>query len=201
MVLLKRTLTYFYKIQSVVSLRTHSCLTDFQIKYKFISIEIPIAAGIKITKIVASIGGGINLQPSQFKAISKNITSPKLLEVIEVKNKIKVTSGNSKSGNWVRSNPGAGVPRINKLPVSSWESSKSVNGKIVHSFQTNSADVASVTISPNSKEWQSEISVNGSQDMVKYSQNENLLKVQHAGFTNLYIGKVSSNGKNFVFHQ
>jgi len=155
---------------------------------------------ISITSF-ASIGGGINLRPSQFKPISKNITSPKLLEVIEVKNKIKVTGGNSKSGSWVRSNPGAGVPRINKLPVSSWESSKSVNGKIVHSFQTNSADVASVTISPNSKEWQSEISINGSQDMVKYSQNENLLKVQHAGFTNLYIGKVSSNGKNFVFHQ
>ena len=94
-----------------------------------------------------------------------------------------------------------GGSRINKLPVSSWESSKSVNGKIVYSFHSNSADVASVTISSNSKEWQSEISVNGSQDMVKYSQKQNLLEVKHAGFANQITGNVSSNGKNFVFHK
>ena len=152
-------------------------------------------------KNISSIGGGINLHPGNFKRISKNKNSPKLREVIKIKSKIKTIGKIAKTGNWIRSNPTKGGSKINKLPVSSWKSSKSVNGKTVYSFHSNSADIASVTLSPNLKEWQSNISVNGSQDMMKYSMETNLLEVNHAGFANPHRGKVSSNGKRFVFHK
>jgi len=150
-------------------------------------------------RLVASIGGGINLRPSAFKRISRNKNSPKLQEVIKIKSKIKTVGKIAKSGNWIRSNPERGGSRINKLPVNSWKSSKSINGKIRYSYHSNSGDSASVTLSPNSKNWQSNISVNGSQDIVKYSKETNLIEVNHAGFANVYKGKVSSNGKRFVF--
>jgi len=152
-------------------------------------------------KNITSIGGGINLHPGNFKRISKNKNSPKLREVIKIKSKIKSVGKIAKTGNWIRSNPGRGGSKINKLTVSSWKSLKSVHGKTVYSFHSNSEDDASVTLSPNLKEWQSNISVNGSQDIVKYSKETSLLEVNHAGFTNTYKGKVSSNGKRFVFYK
>lgn len=148
---------------------------------------------------ITSIGGGINLRPSAFKRISRNKNSSKLREVIKIKSKIKTVGKIAKSGNWIRNNPERGGSRINKLPVNSWKSSKSINGKIRYSSLSNSDDFASVTLSPNSKNWQSNISVNGSQDIVKYSKEANLIEVNHAGFANVYKGKVSSNGKRFVF--
>jgi len=151
------------------------------------------------SRLIASIGGGISLRPSAFKRISRNKNSPKLREVIKIKSKIKTVGKIAKSGNWIRSNPERGGSRINKLPVNSWKSSKSINGKIRYSSHSNSGDFASVTLSPNFKNWQSNISVNGSQDIVKYSKETNLIEVNHAGFANVYKGKVSSNGKRFVF--
>lgn len=156
-----------------------------------------------LQKSIVSIGGGINLHPSQFREISRNRNSSKIQEINKIKNNIKRTGGIGKSGNWVRNIPSVGESRINKLSVVSWKSSESVNGKSVYRSQSNSADadVAILTSSPNSKEWQSEISVNGSRDMVTYSSNEKLLKVKHSGSSNLFIGKVSGDGKKFVFHK
>jgi len=153
-----------------------------------------------------SINGGINLSPSEFKQVSRDINSPRLQEVIKIKSKVKTAGKIAQSGDWVRNNSEKGELRTNKLPVSSWTSSKSVqgdaeNGNIVYSFHSNSADDASVTLSRDLKEWQSNTSVNGSQDMVKYSQKKNLLEVKHAGFSDLFKGDVSPDGKRFVFHK
>ncbi|SVE28381.1 uncharacterized protein METZ01_LOCUS481235, partial [marine metagenome] len=39
-----------------------------------------------------------------------------------------------------------------------------------------------------------------SHDVVEYLENENLLKVKHAGFANQITGNVSADKKHFVFH-
>jgi hypothetical protein len=153
------------------------------------------------SKSIISIGGGIDLRPSKFKKIARDSNSPKLQEVIKIKGKVKPAGKVAISEDWIRSNPGTSKARINKLPVSSWKSSKSINGKIEYNFHSNSADIASVTLSHNLKEWQSNISVNGSQDMVRYSRKKNLLEVKHTGFANSYKGTVSSDGKSFVFQK
>ncbi len=153
------------------------------------------------SRSITSIGGGINLRPSEFKRISRNRNSLKLRELTRIKSKIKTVGKIAKSGNWIRSNAGIGGSRINKLPVNSWKSAKSINGKIEYSFSSNSGDFATATLYPNLNEWQSNISVNGSHYMVRYSKGENLLYVKHDGFTNEYKGKVISNGKRVVFYQ
>ena len=153
------------------------------------------------SRCITSIGGGIELRPSEFKLISRNRNSLKLREIAKIKSKIKMVGKIAKSGNWIRSNAGIGGSRINKLPVNSWKSAKSINGKIEYRFSSNSGEFATVTLYPKLNEWQSNISVNGSHYMVRYSKGENLLYVKQAGFTHEYRGKVLSNGKRVVFYQ
>lgn len=154
------------------------------------------------SRCITSIGGGINLRPSEFKRISRNRNSPKVREISKIKNKIKTVGKIAISGNWIRSSPARICgSRINKLPTNSWVSSKSVNGKIEYNFHSNSGDHASMSLSPDLKEWQSNISVNGSLDIVKYSQVTNQLKVYHSGFLSEAIGRISSNEKRIEFYQ
>jgi len=152
------------------------------------------------SRCITSIGGGINLCPSEFKRISRNRNSPKLREISKIKNKIKTVGEIAISGNWIRSSPaGIGGSRINKLPANSWVLSKSVNGKIEYNFHSNSGDYASMSLSPDLKEWYSKTVVNGSEDIVKYSKTSNRLKVNHSGFMNEYTGRISSDGKRIEF--
>ncbi|MCK4829874.1 hypothetical protein KA005_79860, partial [bacterium] len=152
------------------------------------------------SRCITSIGGGINLRPSEFKRISRNRNAPKLREVKRIKSKVKTVGKIAKSGNWIRSNSTeTGGSRINKLPTNFWTSFKSVNGKIEYNFRSNSGDYASMSLSSNLKEWQSKTSVNGSLDIVKYSTVTNRLNVNHSGFMNEYTGRISSDGKRIEF--
>jgi len=152
------------------------------------------------SRCITSIGGGINLRPSEFKRISRNRNSPKLREISKIKNKIKTVGKIAISGNWIRSSPaGIGGSRINKLPANSWVLSKSVNGKIEYNFHSNSGDYASMSLSPDLKEWYSKTVLNGSEDIVNYSKTSNRLQVNHSGFLNESTGRISSNGKRIEF--
>jgi len=151
---------------------------------------------------ITSIGGGINLRPSEFKRISRNRNSPKLREIAKIKSKIKTVGKIAKYGNWIRSNSTRMIgSRINKLPTNSWVSSKSVNGKIEYNFHSKSGDYASTSLSPDLKEWRSKTVVNGSEDVVKYSKVTDQLKVYHSSFLNEAIGRISSNEKRVEFYQ
>ena len=154
------------------------------------------------SRSITSIGGGINLRPSEFKRISRNKNAAKLREVKRIKSKVKTVSKIAKSGNWIRSSPtGKNGSRINKLPTNSWTSTKSKNGKIEYNFNANSGDFVSSSLSPNLKEWQLKTSVNGTQDIVKYSKAKNQLQVNHDDFVNESTGRISSNGKRVVFNR
>ncbi|MCK4694894.1 MAG: hypothetical protein KAT74_03985, partial [Candidatus Cloacimonetes bacterium] len=154
-----------------------------------------------ISRCISSIGGGINLSPTEFKIISENTNSPKLQEVISMKNKIQTVGKTSQYGNWVRSISGRGGSRINKIPVNSWKYSKSMNENIEYNYNSDSGDFTSVFINPNLENWQNKISVNGFTDYVKYSKNTNILQIVHSGFLNKCRANISSNGKRFVFYQ
>ncbi len=71
-----------------------------------------------------------------------------------------------------------------------------MNGNIEYNYHSNSGDYA--TSSQNLLEWQLKTSVNGSEDIVKYSIASNLLQVYHDGFIKEARGRISSDGKRIV---
>jgi hypothetical protein len=73
---------------------------------------------------ICSIGGGINLGPKEFKPAVRDMNSPKLREILRIKNNL-IDAGNvAKAGDWVRSRPGTGNVRGNHSPVRSPVSSQ-----------------------------------------------------------------------------
>lgn len=151
------------------------------------------------TRGITSIGGGINLRPSEFKRISRNKNSPKLREISKIKSKIKIVGKIAKSGNWIRSNPAIGNPIINTIPANKWKSSKSVNGQIKYTHVSNTGDIASV-IMQNSGDWLSNINISGSNHAVKYYKSTNQLFITHPSFTQEIKGSLSQSGKYIAFH-
>ena len=131
--------------------------------------------------------------------ISRNGNSPKIQEIVKIKSRIKTVGKICKSGNWIRSNPKTGGSKINILPINSWNLSKSVNGKLEYKYQSNSGDFESVSISPNFMEWQLITSIDGSQDIVKYSKVRNRLQVKHSSIVNECSGRILRNNKYVEF--
>ncbi|MFH0797050.1 MAG: hypothetical protein V2A65_08365 [Candidatus Omnitrophota bacterium] len=67
---------------------------------------------------IDSIGGGISLNPKEFKRTVVNRNSPELSKIVRIKSQLKSSGNTAKSGDWIRSNSGMGGARINKLPHS-----------------------------------------------------------------------------------
>ncbi len=151
------------------------------------------------TRHITSIGGGIDLSPKEFKLISRDVTSPLIRELSGIRSIIKNAGEVARSGDWVRSNKINGVRRVNVLPTIVWTSSRTSNGRIRYTYRSNSGDIASTSFLPDRKEWESNISVNGSRDIVKLSKGTNLLYVNHAQFKQEYVGRISSDGKRIIF--
>jgi len=152
-----------------------------------------------ITGAIFSIGGGISLNPKEFKQTVINKDSPAIRKIAKVKNQLKSVGNISKSGYWMRSNVTNGGSRINKLPDISWTSSKSENGSVKYTYRTDSGDFASVEFSQNLNYVQYNISMNAYNDIVKYSKEMNLIEVTHDIFPQEYKGEISSDGKRIVF--
>ena len=152
-----------------------------------------------ISGAIFSIGGGISLNPKEFKQTVINKNSPAIQEIAKVKNQLKSVGNISKSGDWMRSNVTNGGSRINKLPDISWTLSKSENGSVKYTYRADSGDSASVEFSQNLNYVQYNISMNTYNDIVKYSKEKNLIEVTHDIFPQEYKGEVSSDGKHIVF--
>ena len=152
-----------------------------------------------ISGTIFSIGGGISLDPREFKQTIINKDSPAIREIDKVKNQLKFVGNISKSGDWVRSNVTNGGSRINKLPDISWTLSKSENGSVKYIYHADSGDSTSVEFSKNLNYVQYNISVNAYNDIVKYSKEKKLIEVTHDIFPQEYKGEVSSDGKRIVF--
>jgi len=152
-----------------------------------------------ISGAIFSIGGGISLDPREFKQTVINKDSPAIREIAKVKNQLKSVGSISKSGDWMRSNVTNGGSRINKLPDISWTSSKSENGSVKYTYRADSGDSASVEFFENLNYVQYNINMKNYNDIVKYSKEKNLIEVTHDIFPQEYKGEVSSDGKCIVF--
>jgi len=152
-----------------------------------------------ISGAIFSIGGGISLDPREFKQTVINKDSPAIREIAKVKSQLKSVGNISKSGDWIRSNLTNGGSRINKLPDISWTLSKSENGSIKYIYRAESGDSALVEFSQNLNYVQYNISINAYNDIVKFSKEKNLIEVTHDIFPQEYKGEVSSDGKRIVF--
>jgi hypothetical protein len=148
---------------------------------------------------IFSIGGGISLDPREFKQTIINKGSPAIREIAKVKNQLKSIGNISKSGDWIRSNVTNGGSRINKLPDISWTLSKSENGSVKYAYHTDSGDSASVEFLKNLNYVQYNISMDAYNDIVKISKEKNFIEVTHDVFPQEYKGEVSSDGKLIVF--
>lgn len=151
------------------------------------------------SRTISSIGGGISLDPREFKQTVINKDSPAIRGIVKVKNQLKSVGNISKSGEWMRSNATNGGSRINKLPDISWTSSKSENGLVKYTYRADSGDSASVEFSQNLNYVQYNIRVKANNDIVKYSKEMNLIEVTHDVFPQEYKGEVSSDGKRIIF--
>ena len=152
-----------------------------------------------LSRSIVSIGGGISLDPREFKQTIINKDSPAIREIAKVKNQLKSVGNISKSGDWMRSNVTNGGSRINKLPDISWTLSKSENGSVKYTYRADSGVSALVEFLKNLNYVQYNISMKAYNDIVKYSKEKNLIEVTHDIFSQEYKGDVSSDGKHIVF--
>ena len=123
--------------------------------------------GIESHRIV-SVGGGINLRPAEFKQISRNSKSPKILEITRAKQNMKQYGQIAKNADWICSVPSSSIkPRINTLPASSWEMSKSINGVIDYKYRSDIGDFTQIRIYPELSDWQLVTNINGYHELFK----------------------------------
>jgi hypothetical protein len=86
-----------------------------------------------VTNYIASIGGGINLEPTDFKVISSK-TNSQIQKIQEIKSAI--LSSTPKSDNWIRSNSEISGSTINELPVNFDKNVSSKNNTEKYSFSS-----------------------------------------------------------------
>ena len=152
-----------------------------------------------ISGAIFSIGGGISLDPREFKQTVINKDFPAIREITKIESQLKSVGNISKSGDWMRSNAINGGSRINKLPDISWTLSKSENGSVKYIYRTDSGDSVSVEFLKNLNYVQYNINMSAYNGIVKCSKEKNLIEVTHDIFPQEYKGEVSSNGKLIVF--
>ena len=152
-----------------------------------------------ISGAIFSIGGGISLNPKEFKQTVINKDSPAIREIVKVKSQLKFVGNIFKSEDWIRSNATNGESRINKLPDISWTLSKSENGSVKYTYRADSGDSLSVEFLKYLNYVQYNINMEAYNDIVKYSKEKNLIEVTHDIFPQEYKGEVSSDGKRIVF--
>jgi len=149
---------------------------------------------------ISSIGGGIDLKPSEFSKIIKNPESSILREINEIKGEIKSVGKVSRYDNWIRNNSSTtSRPIINELPLNSWISTKSVRSKEGITYHSKSGDHASTVFSPDQQAWESKTVIKGSQDVVNFSRASNQLQVKHSIFGEAFKGVISPDGKTITF--
>jgi hypothetical protein len=150
-------------------------------------------------RTIASIGGGISLNPREFKQAIINKDSPAIREVLQIKNQLAPAGNISKIGEWFRSNAGNGSSRINTIPRIAWDLSKSENGKVKYDYKSESGDIAIVEFSKDMKNIEYKIQVNDFNYILIYSRDENILEVSHSGFLETCVGEVSADDRHVVF--
>jgi len=151
------------------------------------------------TRCITSIGGGINLNPSEFKRISYLSNSPKIREISKIKNDLKLVGHISKAGNWSRNNPKVYNFRANTISVNKWSLSKSTNGTQKYLYVSN-IEKNIMSISQSKEGWTILTNVDNQKDVLKYIKDINQLIISHFCMPKEYTGTISQFGKRFQFY-
>lgn len=144
-----------------------------------------------------SIGGGIGMNPKQFKKVAWNSNSFKIRKIRSIKSALRSDGKESISSNWIRNSLNQSTVHSNTLPQVKWSLSKNTNGKVSYSYSTTSGDHTNVTISTEGNSWKSEFKVNESVDMMRCSPSEGTFTIAHSVTGRATATERSS--KHFVF--
>lgn len=151
------------------------------------------------TRCITSIGGGINLNPSEFKRISYLKNSPKIWEISKIKNRLQLVGQISKSGNWLRNNPTVYNSKPNTIPINNWSVSKSSNGVQKYIYNSNIGN-NELSISQSKEGWTLVSNINNQKDRLKFFKDTNKFIISHYRMPREYTGTISQNGKRFQFY-
>jgi len=136
-----------------------------------------------VSRCITSVGGGINLRPSEFKSVVRNKQSAKIRKINEYKKMLGSKGSIPGMGSWVRNRPDEnGEAQVNPILTEPWEFSKSVSGEIQYSYHSASGNHLISSSSITNMEWKQEMKLKDTQSSISYSQMQNLLTIRRHGF-------------------
>ena len=151
------------------------------------------------TAHIVSIGGGIDLSPKEFKLITRDIASPRVLEVRNIERTMQAIGKIAKSGEWVRSAARNGGVTSNLLTKREWTMAKTTAGQSNYSYRPVGTDGASMDVSFHLKDWMTSAQMNGCENVSKFSVSTRRLQVKHTGLGVPCEGVASFNGSSAIF--
>lgn len=149
------------------------------------------------TRHIASIGGGIGMNPRQFKKVAWNSNSPRIQEIHSIKSALHSVGKESVSSNWIRNTITHSTIRANDLPLVEWSLSNNKNGNVTYSYTSPGGDYMNVTVSTEDSNWEAESKVNESVDVIRCSPTGGTFTVAHSAIGNATATEKST--KHFVF--
>ncbi len=152
-----------------------------------------------VSNCITSVGGGINLRPSEFKRISRSSSAPKIKEIVSLKSQIRMVGKISRAGNWIRSCVGKGGARLNEIPVDSWILEKAADGSMRYRYSLGGNDNLTVSALMPGGGWESETNINGYKEVVQSIDNGKAVHVSHPGTDISGAGNFSQNSKRIEF--
>ncbi len=155
--------------------------------------------GIESHRIV-SIGGGINLRPAEFKRISHNRNSPKILEVERIKRNMAKEGTIARNGNWVSSvSSGKKGFQINRFVEESWEFNKTIHDLTEYTYRSSNGSLKKTSIDNKHENWIILTELMGCLQEIIFTKSSNQIKSEHSCLGMSYTGIISSNGRDIVF--
>ena len=128
-----------------------------------------------------SLGGGISLQPKDFKRAYLRESSPLITQIASLKGKFRTEGQVSESGDWVRSNPGEGRSIVHPLPSRRWLRSNSSGTATGYEYTSDGDSRLALEMAVDGSGWRVTTSVDGVADNVEFVASDHLLVVSHPG--------------------
>lgn len=152
-----------------------------------------------VTNCITSVGGGINLRPKEFRKITRSKTAPKIEEIASLKGKVKLVGKIARAGDWIKSRVAKGGAQVNAIPFESWVLEKAQDGSSVYRYASGKGDRLSFRPSATAGEWRSEVSVNGTSEIVQVSNVDGTVRVKHSETSISGTARFTKGTKSIVF--
>lgn len=154
-----------------------------------------------VPSFAASVGGGISLHPSQFKRTYVRSKSPLITRITSLNGKFRTEGEVSKSGEWIRSNPGEGRTIVSKLPCQHWTRSENSGDEADYEYTSDNNGQLSLIKEPDDAGWRTETTVDGVTDAVEFVQGDRQLIISHPGAAISGKGNLQPNNRMIEFHK